>query len=827
MMTPIRARSNSAIVLAALFIFLTACGGPGSSGNDAAGGSQYNVKLSSLTPSQGTLSPTFDPNAGVYTVEVASTVETISVTPAAANANAIIRVNNSVVASGNASPAVSLAVGQTAVAVIVTAPDESASKTYLVMVNRLAAPSGNANLAGLALSSGAITPAFNPSTTWYNAEVTDAVSEITVSPTAAGTGASITVNGYDVASGGSKGITLVTGNNTITTVVKSENGTAEKTYALTVRKLAPSVVSHNAFMSNAVFSTGVLQPAFSPDVCEYTLYIPEETESFTVTPFVSGNEATVKINGQAVASGNASQTISKPLAGWENVGLSIVATAGDGVSTKTYNISYEFYEENGNTNLSSLAISSGVLNQNAGGVSVNNSVEVVNAVTSITLTAVTFSEQAEMYINGIKTLSGVSSDPVSLAVGVTTVKIIVVNGVNAKVYQVNVTRLAGPGTSAGLSNLVPSRGELVQNFNSEVLDYNMVVPYQMSSIMLMPSLLLDDATVTVNGEQVTPGSPSQDVDLAVGDTTIPIVVTAGDGTTTRNYSVKIHRLPDLRIIIVGGWYWENGVIKIVDDQLNAGQYFESVVIYGNDVHLGGYILYRNQDEGNACYALNNSISYLDSSGSSYSRANSIFVSSGDVYLAGYASNLSMFCDEAVFWKNGVYSLLSYRGFATSIFVAGDDVYMAGYNDDIGSGYWKNGSFNVLDSAYYVNSICVSGFDVYVAGNGYSSGPYAAYWLNGTENALTDGSLSAAANSIVVSGTDVYVAGYEGNYAKYWLNGSPVNLTDGTQEARANQIFFYGSDVYVVGKEGDYAMLWKIGVGMPIAQGEAKSIFVAP
>ena len=64
-----------------------------------------------------------------------------------------------------------------------------------------ATTSSVATLAGLSLSAGSLSPAFASATTVYAASVGNAVSSLTVSPTATDNGASIQVNGSVVASG--------------------------------------------------------------------------------------------------------------------------------------------------------------------------------------------------------------------------------------------------------------------------------------------------------------------------------------------------------------------------------------------------------------------------------------------------------------------------------------------------------------------------------------------------------------------------------------------------------------------------------------------------
>src|ERR1700761_3527289 len=75
----------------------------------------------------------------------------------------------------------------------------------------------NANLSGLTISTGTLTPAFAAATYNYTVNVSSTISSVTVKPT--GVLVAITVNGNTVASGSNSGaIALSPGANTITIV---------------------------------------------------------------------------------------------------------------------------------------------------------------------------------------------------------------------------------------------------------------------------------------------------------------------------------------------------------------------------------------------------------------------------------------------------------------------------------------------------------------------------------------------------------------------------------------------------------------------------------
>jgi len=99
-----------------------------------------NADLSSLTISDGTLSPGFATNISVYNVTVGSEVASISVTPTVAESGATVKVNGTSLASGNSSSPVTLNVGSNSILVQVTAQNGSDAKAYTVNVVRPGPP---------------------------------------------------------------------------------------------------------------------------------------------------------------------------------------------------------------------------------------------------------------------------------------------------------------------------------------------------------------------------------------------------------------------------------------------------------------------------------------------------------------------------------------------------------------------------------------------------------------------------------------------------------------------------------------------------------------
>jgi hypothetical protein len=143
----------------------------------AKGSGPANADLSAVSLDHGALSPVFDPGVAAYAVTIDPQVCGVTVTPALADANASFTIMGRQVASlwVNVNP------GQTKpVTIEVTAQDGAAKKVYTVNVTRTAPQQGK--LAGLAVSTGTLSPAFLPLTRVYTLAMDENTSSVTVTP---------------------------------------------------------------------------------------------------------------------------------------------------------------------------------------------------------------------------------------------------------------------------------------------------------------------------------------------------------------------------------------------------------------------------------------------------------------------------------------------------------------------------------------------------------------------------------------------------------------------------------------------------------------------
>jgi Tol biopolymer transport system component len=497
----------------------------------------HDAGLNWLVLSNGTLDPSFANGTYDYAASVAEIVSSVTVTPTVNEHYATITVNGHPVTSGQPSQAIDLNIGANTITIVVTAQDETTTRTYTVTVTRQP-PSSDATLSNLTLSSGTLNPAFAPLTMIYTASLPNNVTSITVTPTANESHAIITVDGKPVTSGqASQPFNLNVGTNKIDISVTAQDGITTTAYSVTVTR--QSAGSSDATLRSLTLSSGTLFPSFAPDNLVFTSGVPNSVASITVTPTVNESHATVTVNGQSVTSGSPSQAI--PLNAGDNT-ITILVTAQDGITTTAYTVT-ETRQPSDVSTLSSLVLSSGALNPAFAAGSTTYTASVPNNVTSITVTSTVNESHATITVNGHPVTSGQPSHAISLNVGDNTITIVVTaqDGTTTLTYIVTLTRQP-PSHDATLSNLTLSSGTLNPVFAPGTTGYTASVDNGITILIVTPSVNDSHAIVTVNGQPATSGFPSQPINLAVGPNIFTIVVTAQD-TTTRPYTVIVTRLP--------------------------------------------------------------------------------------------------------------------------------------------------------------------------------------------------------------------------------------------------------------------------------------------
>lgn len=414
-------------------------------------GVSSNNNLQSLALSPGTLNPTFSTNRTSYTVNVVSTVTSLTVTPRLQDSTASMTVNGQTTNSGQPRlhPLGAPGSNPPPIFIVVTAQNGT-QKTYTVGVNRAALGSNN-NLSSLTVSQGTLEPNFNANTTSYTVDVASTVTSVTVTPREQDTAATTTVNGQATNSGQGRAITLNgAGSNTLINIAVTAPNGSQKTYSINVIRAA---LGGNNNLSALTVTPRPVVPSFTSGTTTYSVDVVSTVTSVTVTPTLQDTAATMTIsannglpNGQPtnITSGQA-RTITLRDAGLSTT-INIEVRAPNG-SQKPYTITVDRSAPpppSGNNNLQSLTVSPGTLSPpfNANRARTDYAVnDISSSATSILVTAAPQDSSATVTIN----TQGGNSRSIPLPGGPSSteidVRVIAPNG-NDKTYPITVTQPA-------------------------------------------------------------------------------------------------------------------------------------------------------------------------------------------------------------------------------------------------------------------------------------------------------------------------------------------------------------------------------------------------
>ena len=392
-----------------------------------------------------------------------------------------------------------------------------------------ATASSDASLSVLSLSGVTLAPAFATGTTTYVASVGHAVTETTVTATAAAEAAyEVKLNGV-VDQDGVVGLVVGSGN-VISVVVTAEDGGTAQTYTVTVTRAGSADASLSALSLSGV----TLAPTFASGTTAYTASVGHAVTETTVSATASDANASVevKVNGVVDQDGVV------PLAvGAGNV-ITVVVTAQDGKSSRTYSVMVT-RAGSADASLNALSLSGVTLAPTFASGTTAYTASVGHAVTETMVTATARDENAsvEVKVNGVVDQDGI----VPLAVGagnVITVVVTAEDGEISQTYTVTITRVGS--AEASLSALSLNGVTLSPGFASGTMAYAASVEHGVTETKVTASASDGNASVEVKLN----GIVDQDgvVPLAVGTgNVVAVVVTAQDGENTQTYTVTVTR----------------------------------------------------------------------------------------------------------------------------------------------------------------------------------------------------------------------------------------------------------------------------------------------
>jgi hypothetical protein len=197
-------------------------------------------KLLDLAVTPGTLAPVFASSTTTYSVNVGSTVTSVTVTATLSDTNATMTINGQGTSSDQARDIpLGVAGSTTEVNITVIAPS-SDQKIYLVTVIR--PPSSDSDLSALTVTGGPLDPDFSSSTTTYTVKVPLTVDSVTVSATKSDPDAEMSGDvtaGAGTAAGQTTiplGPPLIPTTRMVQITVKTQDGISTKTYTVTINR---------------------------------------------------------------------------------------------------------------------------------------------------------------------------------------------------------------------------------------------------------------------------------------------------------------------------------------------------------------------------------------------------------------------------------------------------------------------------------------------------------------------------------------------------------------------------------------------------------------
>ncbi len=223
------------------------------------------------------------------------------------------------------------------------------------------------------------------------------------------------------------------------------------TKGLAVNNAVASIVEFQAsepanapFLSNLVPNNGSLVPGFSSRNFSYTMSVPNTTSSITFTPTALQAGMTIKVNGTAVTSGQASQAITLNLG---NNSVIVEVTSSDNIMKSTYNVN--IVRVGAASYLSALSIIEEnlelpvTLNPKFNSSTLDYTSTVNADYSSVTVTPTTSDSSATIKVNNVVVASGQPSSSINLNVGSNTITIqVITSGGAITTYSVVITKTA-------------------------------------------------------------------------------------------------------------------------------------------------------------------------------------------------------------------------------------------------------------------------------------------------------------------------------------------------------------------------------------------------
>ncbi|TDF95428.1 cadherin-like beta sandwich domain-containing protein [Paenibacillus piri] len=353
----------------------------------------------------------------------------------------------------------------------------------------------------------------------------------------------VTVDGQALSEGGYADVEVPAAGRTVQIRVHPDNA-ADKLYTLKIDGSLSSVaVLQTLKLNNATASqTGeeIAAPAFTGTEQSYTVYVGNSVDSVTLTPGALKTGSGIKVKGQAVQNGQASQSIQLQVG--ENQ-IPVAVTSPDSTETRSYQVAV-WREASSNARLQQLGLAAdgAELVSAFDPATLNYQAFVPYATEAFTLLPVAEQSDATIRIDGRAVTNGSAlSIPFTKDKQTFAIEVSAQDGSTVLTYTVSLLRKQPSPAQPPLLASLQVDTILDSAFNPYKLKYGTTQTTTSSKTTVTAIANDPQAAVTVGGVSIK-GGGSFMPDLDVGDNTVIVRVESANLTASQTYSVDVKRV---------------------------------------------------------------------------------------------------------------------------------------------------------------------------------------------------------------------------------------------------------------------------------------------
>jgi hypothetical protein len=421
-------------------------------------------------------------NTGTYQVTVPNNIDSVDILAAA-------EVNTTKI-TGTGTKTLSVGVNYVQ---IITTSETGTTETYYLEITR--EKNNNTNLESISIINGDTTysldPEFDKDTLMYSVDVEEGINEITILATT-----EVSTTTYKLLDNNK----LKVGPNLKRIMTIAEDGSS-KVYNVVINRPA----NNDNYLENIILSEGTLNPEFDREKTSYTVELPYEISSITVTGVKSNPLSKLNGNGKyALAVGN------------NNISLSVISETGD---IKLYELNV-IRKPSDNAYLSLVTTTEGVWVPNTNHQEFTYTLTVPSTTNKISVMATPEMKTTKVMGNGEYELTDSTTDII-----ITTVA---EDNTTSLTYTLTVEKQKSD--NANLKYLLLEEGEISPEFSPSITDYTVSVPYE----ILKGSFHIETEDENATFEIINNDS------FEVGENTVTIRVTS-ESQKTKDYTVIVTR----------------------------------------------------------------------------------------------------------------------------------------------------------------------------------------------------------------------------------------------------------------------------------------------